>query len=128
IHKDQQGVLFMLLKEEHRLIQETASHLANKYIAPKAEEWNQLKQFPKAALKPFAEAGFMGMLIPEALGGSGCDYLSYALFMEEIAKADAGVSTILSEHNSVSTLPLLKFGNEWQQEQFLNPMTPGKLL
>lgn len=118
----------MLLKEEHLLIQETASHLADKYIAPKAEEWNRLKQFPKEALKPFADAGFMGMLIPESFGGAGCDYLSYVLFMEAIAKADAGISTILGVHNSVSTLPLLKFGNEWQQEQFLRPMAEGKLL
>ncbi|MGE4348823.1 MAG: acyl-CoA dehydrogenase family protein [Candidatus Berkiella sp.] len=118
----------MLLKEEHKLIRETARQLANKHITPFAEEWAKKKQFPRAALEPFAQAGFMGVLVPEHLGGAECDYLSYVLFMEEIAKADGGVSTILGVHNSVGTLPLLKYGSEAQKEQFLKPMAQGKLL
>lgn len=118
----------MLLKEEHKLIQESARQLANKHITPFAEEWTKNKQFPKAALEPFAQAGFMGVLVPEHWGGAECDHLSYVLFMEEIAKADGGISTIIGVHNSVGTLPLLKYGSTEQKEQFLKPMAQGKLL
>lgn len=118
----------MLLKEEHKLIQETARQLANKHIAPYAEEWARKKQFPKTALEPFAQAGFMGVLVPEHLGGAECDHLSYVLFMEEIARADGGVSTIIGVHNSVGTLPILKYGSPEQKEQFLKPMAQGKRL
>lgn len=118
----------MLLKEEHHLIKDVTKQLANKHILPYVEEWHKNKSFTKEALKPIAESGFLGILIPEQWGGAQCDYLSYVLFMEELAKADGGVSTIIGVHNSVATQPILNFGSTQQKEQFLKPMAQGDLL
>lgn len=118
----------MLLKEEHHLIRDTARQLANKYLLPYSNTWNKEKKFPKKALLPFAEAGFMGILIPEEWHGAGCDHLSYVLFMEEVAKVDGGISTIIGVHNSVGLQPILQYGSDTQKEQFLTPMAKGELL
>ncbi len=118
----------MLLKEEDCLIQQAAKKIATKHIQPFADTWAKEKTFPQPAIDALAEAGFMGILIPEAYQGSECNYLAYVLILEEIAKADGATATIVSVHNSVACLPILNFGTEKQKEKFLKPMAAGKLL
>ncbi|MBS0286773.1 MAG: acyl-CoA dehydrogenase family protein [Proteobacteria bacterium] len=118
----------MLLTEEQRLIQENARLLATKEIRPFAKSWAQNKTFPTSAIQALSLAGFMGMLIPPSLGGTQLSYLSYVLVIEEIAKADGALSTIVSVHNSVANLPILLFGTDKQKTKYLVPMAKGEKL
>ena len=70
----------------------------------------------------------MGMLVPPEYGGAGADHVGYALALEEIAAGDGSVSTILSVHNSVGCMPVLRYGSEEQKERFLKPMAAGEML
>jgi alkylation response protein AidB-like acyl-CoA dehydrogenase len=72
--------------------------------------------------------GFMGMLVPGEWGGSGADHVAYALALLEIAAGDGACSTIMSVHNSVGCMPILRFGSTEQKERFLRPMATGELL
>ncbi len=45
----------------------------------------------------------MGILVPEAYGGAGADYLSYALAVEELARVDAGTAVTVSVHSMICT-------------------------
>lgn len=121
-------MLSMLLTEEHLLIKENARALADKFIRPYAAQWAKEGAFPQQALRSLAQAGFMGMLIPAEWGGSQADHLAYVLVIQEIAKADGGLSTILSVQNSIASLPILKFGNQMQKETFLRPLATGEKL
>jgi butyryl-CoA dehydrogenase len=118
----------MLLSQDQILIQETAHTLATKVVRPLSPTWEKEKQFPFEALKELASFGFMGMLLPEKWGGADLDTLSYLLVIMEMAKADGGLSTILSVHNSVASLPILHFGNETQQAEFLPHLAKGEWL
>ncbi len=118
----------MLLTEEQRLIQDAVRALANKAIRPFAQSWAKEKSFPAAALKELSQAGLMGMLVPAQWQGAQISYVAYVLALIEIAKADGALSTIVSVHNSVASLPILNFGNEQQKEQFLKPMAKGEKL
>jgi alkylation response protein AidB-like acyl-CoA dehydrogenase len=70
----------------------------------------------------------MGMLVPLEYGGAGADHVGYALALEEIAAGDGSVSTILSVHNSVGCMPVLRYGSAEQKERFLEPMAAGEML
>lgn len=118
----------MLLSEEQLLIQQTVRTLAEKAIRPFSQKWAKEKIFPKGALEALGQAGFLGMLIPEEWNGTNIDHVTYTLVIAEIAKADGAISTIASVHNSVATLPILKFGTPEQKAQFLRPMAQGKKL
>lgn len=118
----------MLLTEEQRLVQQSAKALADKMIRPFVQDWEKNKTFPSQAIQALAQAGFMGMLIPQTYGGVEIDHVTYTLVITEIAKACGGLSTILSVHNSVATLPILHFGTAAQKTQFLRPMAKGELL
>jgi hypothetical protein len=121
-------MLIMLLTEEQLLIQESARALADKSIRPFALTWDQQKNIPKTALQPLAQAGFMGMLIPSAWDGANIDHIAYTLVISELAKACGALSTLISVHNSVASLPILHFGNDWQKDTFLRPMARGEKL
>src|SRR5262245_54321084 len=112
----------MILTEEQLLIQKNTAILANKLVRPFAEQWAKEKHFPKEALQALGKAALMGMLIPEEWGGAQIDHIAYVLVIAELAKADGGLSTIVSVHNSVASLPILNYGTQQQKESFLIPM------
>jgi alkylation response protein AidB-like acyl-CoA dehydrogenase len=66
--------------------------------------------------------------VPEAWDGAGVDHVAYALALEEIAAGDGSTSTIMSVHNSVACMPILKFGDTAQKERFLRPLARGAQL
>src|SRR6202000_64253 len=97
-------------------------------LSPHAAEWDRKARFPKEALAELAKLGFMGMLVPEEYGGARAVHVGYALALAEIAAGDGATSTILSVHNSVGCVPVLRYGSEEQKRRFLEPMARGEML
>ncbi len=118
----------MLLTETQSMIRDTARAFAEEHLKPNAAKWDAESIFPSDALAELGKLGFMGMLVPEEMGGAGSDHVAYALALEEIAAGDGSTSTIMSVHNSVGCMPVLKFGTEMQKERFLKPMARGEQL
>ncbi|RGD91351.1 acyl-CoA dehydrogenase family protein [Acinetobacter sp. SWAC57] len=114
--------------EEQVLIQDMAKSFAQEQIKPHASEWDRQGTFPAQALQQMGQLGFMGMLVPEEWGGSATGNLAYVLALEEIAAADGATSAIMSVHNSVGCMPILKFGTEEQKQQFLVPLAKGEMI
>ncbi|MBV9828087.1 MAG: acyl-CoA dehydrogenase family protein [Alphaproteobacteria bacterium] len=118
----------MRLTEEQRLLRNTAREVARDLLAPGAAERDRESRFPKEELAELAPLGFLGMLVPEEHGGAGADHVGYALALEEIAAGDGAISTILSVHNSVGCVPVLRYGSDEQKRRFLAPMARGEML
>jgi hypothetical protein len=115
----------MLLTEAQSLIRDTARVFAAEQLAPFAADWDRRREFPRAALAEMGKLGFLGMLVPPEWEGAGTDHVAYALAIEEIAAGCGAVSTIMSVHNSVGCMPILKHGTDAQKERFLRPMAQG---
>ena len=118
----------MLLSEEQRLIRDTMRAFARERLAPHAARWDREHHFPREELAALGELGALGMVVPEAWGGAGTDYVSLALALEEIAAGDGATSTIVSVQNSVVCGPLLAFGTDAQKQQYLRPLASGRQL
>ncbi|NDK35761.1 acyl-CoA dehydrogenase family protein [Rhodovulum sulfidophilum] len=116
----------MMLTEEQDQIREAARAFAQGRLAPGAAARDRDHAFPRAELTELGELGFMGMLVPEANGGSDTGMLAYALALEEIAAADGACSTIVSVHSSVGCMPILRYGTEEQKARFLPKMAAGE--
>ncbi|SDE57973.1 acyl-CoA dehydrogenase family protein [Rhodospira trueperi] len=116
----------MELTEDQTLIRDTARQFARDRLAPNAAAWDRDHAFPAEALADMGSLGFLGMLVPEAWDGAGTDHVAYALALEEIAAGDGATSTIMSVHNSVGCMPILKFGTEAQKDRVLRPMARGE--
>jgi butyryl-CoA dehydrogenase len=116
------------LTEEQRMARDTVREFARNEIAPRAREYDEQEKFPREQLNGLAELGLLGMIIPDEYGGAGFDTVSYALALEEIAKADSSVAVIVSVTNSVCCYPILSFGTEEQKQKYLVPLAKGDKL
>jgi len=118
----------MDLSEEQRLIRDSVREFVQTRVAPFAAEWDRDSHFPREQLAEMAELGLFGMFIPEEWDGSGADYLSFALAIEEVAAGDGSCSTILSVNNSVVCGVLLASGSEFLKQTYLKPLASGAQL
>ena len=118
----------MLVTDEQQQIADAVRAFAQERLKPFAEQWDKEHRFPREAIAEMAELGLFGMLVPEQWGGSDTGYVAYAMALEEIAAGDGACSTIMSVHNSVGCVPILRFGSEQQKAQFLTPLASGQML
>ncbi|AIR90402.1 acyl-CoA dehydrogenase [Pseudomonas cremoricolorata] len=118
----------MLVSDEQQQIADAVRSFAQERLRPFAEQWDKAHRFPREAIDEMAELGLFGMLIPEQWGGSDTGYVAYAMALEEIAAGDGACSTIMSVHNSVGCVPILRFGSDAQKAQFLTPLATGAML
>ena len=116
------------LNEEQEMVRNSVREYAQNEIAPVAREYDEAEKFPRRQIAGLAELGLLGMIIPEEYGGAGFDSVSYALALEEIAKADSSVAVIVSVTNSVCCYPILSFGTEEQKRKYLVPLAKGEKL
>ena len=118
----------MRLTDEQRQIRDTLREFAARELAPHAATWDREHRFPRAALRGLGALGALGIVVPEALGGAGLDYVSLAVAMEEIAAGDGATSTIVGVQNSVVCGPVAAFGSERQKAQWLPSLARGERL
>ncbi|MBP7081408.1 MAG: acyl-CoA dehydrogenase family protein [Rhodocyclaceae bacterium] len=118
----------MILTAEQEQIRDTLRTFAREQLAPNAAEWDKHATFPREALRQLGELGVCGMVVPDEWGGSGLDYVSLALAMEEIAVGDGATSTIIGVQNSVVCGPINNFGTEAQKKKFLRLVASGEWL
>lgn len=116
----------MFLTEEQEQIRDMAREFARDVLAPGAAARDRDHAFPRDELTQMGELGFLGMLVPEAHGGSQTGMVAYALALEEIAAADGACSTIMSVHSSVGCVPILKYGTDDQKSRFLPKLASGE--
>ena len=116
----------MILSELQQQIRDLARDFAQERLAPGAAKRDRESLFPREELKEMGELGLLGMLVPEAYGGSDTGVIAYAAALEEIAAGDGPCSTIMSVHSSVGCVPILKFGNDDQRQRFLPKLASGE--
>ncbi|MBO0143716.1 acyl-CoA dehydrogenase family protein [Agrobacterium sp. Ap1] len=116
----------MILSETQQQIREMARSFARERLASGAAKRDREHLFPSEELQEMGALGLLGMLVPEAYGGSDTGVLAYAAAVEEIAAGDGPCSTIMSVHSSVGCVPILKFGTEEQKERLLPRLASGE--
>jgi butyryl-CoA dehydrogenase len=118
----------MLLTDEQRQIRDTLRAFARDELAPHAAAWDREHAFPRDALRALGELGALGIVVPEAWGGAGLDYVSLAVALEEIAAGDGATSTIVSVQNSVVCGPINAFATDVQKARYLPALARGQQL
>ena len=116
------------LDTNNDLVAESARDFANQFIKPNVMKWDESQFFPKELFKKAGEFGFMGILVPERLGGSGLGYQEYVTIIEEISKVDPSIGLSVAAHNSLCTDHILSFGNENQINKWIPKLASGQHL
>jgi butyryl-CoA dehydrogenase len=116
------------LTDEQELIRGTVREFAEAEVAPIAAEIDREHRFPEEVLPKLAGLSLMGVPYPEEVGGAGADYVSYVIVLEELARACAVTSLIVTVHSSLGTWPIFKFGTQAQKDRYLDDLASGRRL
>ena len=119
--------MFFRLNEEQQAIRDLVRTFAQREIAPQAERWDEESYFPREIVRPLAELGLAGLLIPEEYGGMQLSRLIGAIIYEELGQADMSTAVWLSVHNMVAGL-VARYGDDEQRARWLPRMASGETL
>jgi butyryl-CoA dehydrogenase len=114
------------LSLEQKMIRDTARELATREILPQAAEIDRTHTFPRKIFSRLGELGLLGIMVPEKWGGAGMDALSYAIALEEIARACASTAVAMSVQSSLVAAPILKEGTDAQRARWLPDLAAGR--
>jgi alkylation response protein AidB-like acyl-CoA dehydrogenase len=81
--------------------------------------------FPDELISELANLGYLGASIPEEYGGMGIDSFALACMIEEFARANAGLATLVAAHLSLGCKTLDLFGTEEQKQKYLTQAAKG---
>jgi glutaryl-CoA dehydrogenase (non-decarboxylating) len=121
-------VIDFTLTDENRLVQQSARAFVEAEILPHIREWDSRGEVHREVFAKMGELGFLGAPIPEAYGGSGMDYISFAILCEELERADTAFRVVQSVHVGLNSLALLQWGSEEQRQRYLVPQARGQKL
>jgi alkylation response protein AidB-like acyl-CoA dehydrogenase len=116
------------LTEEQQMIRKMVRDFAEKEIMPIAQETDEKGEFPWQTIRKMGPLGLLGLPIPEEYGGAGADNVSFAIAMEEIARACGSTAMTLDAHTSLVCEPIYFFGTEEQKRKYLVPLARGEKL
>src|SRR6478736_6336591 len=118
----------MPIAEVTEQVKQISKDFAAQYIRPHVMEWDESQYFPAHIFHEMGKLGLMGVLVPEAYGGSGLSYIEYKVVIEEIAKVCGSIGLSLAAHNSLCTGHILAFGNETQKKKYLPKLATAEFI
>ncbi|MEU2002216.1 acyl-CoA dehydrogenase family protein [Rhodococcus sp. NPDC019627] len=116
------------LPDEYQQLAKTVADFAKNVVAPVAAEHDANHTFPYEVVSGMADMGLFGLPFPEEYGGMGGDYFALCLALEELGKVDQSVAITLEAGVSLGAMPIYRFGNEAQKQEWLPQLTSGKSL
>jgi butyryl-CoA dehydrogenase len=112
---------------EQKLFRRTLRGFLDDEIRPKlGDSFYDSEEFPWDLVQPMAEQGLFGVPVPPEYGGAGLGEIGYGILLEELAKIDTGLSTIVGAHTGICLAPIYLFGTEEQKERYLPPLCRGE--
>jgi alkylation response protein AidB-like acyl-CoA dehydrogenase len=116
------------LSDDQKMIRETVRKFAQTKIRPAAHDLEENEAFSVELTRQMGELGVFGVIVPEAYGGQGMDYLSYVIAVEELARVDGSQAATVAAGVSLGIAPLLYFGTEEQKRKHLPKLCSGEAL
>ncbi|MBV9090775.1 MAG: acyl-CoA dehydrogenase family protein [Mycobacteriaceae bacterium] len=116
------------LPEDYRQLAETVRDFARSVVAPVSAKHDAEHSFPYEVVAGMADMGLFGLPFPEEYGGMGGDYFALCLALEELGKVDQSVAITLEAGVSLGAMPVYRFGNDAQKQQWLPQLTSGRAL
>jgi short-chain 2-methylacyl-CoA dehydrogenase len=116
------------LSEEQEAFRKVVRDFAEREIAPHAEEWDRDHTFPTETVLAMGELGLFGLIFPEEYGGSGADFTTLCIAIEELARVDQSMSITLEAGVGLGANPIFQFGTEEQKQRWLPDLVAGRAL
>lgn len=115
------------LSDEQKMTRQMARDFADNEIAPYAAQWDREDRCPLETVAKMQELGLMTIGVPEEFGGPGLDNVSMCGVMEELARGDAGLATVVMASALLGSDPVLIGANAEQKKWWYGRMLEGAI-
>ena len=116
----------LALTEQQQMFRDSVATFARKELAEGALERAHSGEFPHEIARKMADAGLLGILLPEEDGGAGGTLMDAVLAIEEIAKYCPRSADVIQEGNFGAIRTLAAFANPDQKKRYLTPLLRGE--
>ncbi len=116
------------LSDAQKDIRDTVRKFAEAKIKPLAHDLDEKEEFSADLTRQMGALGVFGLIVPEEYGGSGLDYTSYCIAVEELARVDGSQAATIAAGVSLGVAPILYFGTEAQKKEWLPKLASGEQL
>ena len=120
------GAMDFTFTQEQEAFRATVRDFAEKVIAPRAEEMDATGEFPVDIIHKMGDLGLFGLPFPEEYGGSGADFTTLCIAIEELARIDSSMAITLEAGVGLGAMPIWLFGTEEQKRTLLPPLARGE--
>ena len=115
------------ISEDHRLIREGVASVVRAFSDDYWYDRDEDGVFPHAFHRAMADAGWLGITMPQEYGGAGLGVAEAAIMMHEVASHGGGMAAASSVHiNLVGPHPIVVVGTPDQKKRWLPPLIAGK--
>ncbi len=119
-----------LFEPEHEALRRSVQSWLKNEVVPHRQEWDEAGIVPRSIFAEAGRHGFLGMAIPEELGGGGQPDFRYNLVIGEEAHAvgASGVGLGLTLHNDICLPYFLRYCSDEQRQRWLPGIASGALI
>jgi alkylation response protein AidB-like acyl-CoA dehydrogenase len=116
------------LSDEHQQVVDVIRDFGEREIAPHAAAWDREERFPMETVKKLGRLGFLGVSLPEDVGGGGADTLTNALVVEGVTRYDAGFGLTVASHGGLAAGHINLFAGDHLRKRYLPKLATGEWL
>jgi alkylation response protein AidB-like acyl-CoA dehydrogenase len=116
------------LSDEHRQVADTIREFCEVEVKPFASAWDRDERFPMETVKKLGRLGFLGVALPEDVGGGGADTLTNALVVEGVARYDASLGLTVASHGGLASGHINLFAGDHLRKRYLPKLATGEWL
>ncbi|HEY4375674.1 MAG TPA: acyl-CoA dehydrogenase family protein [Acidimicrobiales bacterium] len=116
------------LTDEQEQFRKVVRDFAETAIAPHAEAWDRDHTFPTDVVRAMGDLGLFGLPFPEEYGGSGSDFTTLCVALEELGRVDQSMAITLEAGVGLGANPIFQFGTEEQKQRWLPDLCAGRTL
>ena len=116
------------LSPEHEAFRKTVRDFAEREVAPYVARWDREHHLPIHVVRAMGELGLFGLVVPEEYGGSGGDFTSLCVAIEELGRVDQSIGITLEAGVGLGINPILTYGTDEQKHRWLPDLVAGRSL
>ncbi|MDM8525359.1 acyl-CoA dehydrogenase family protein [Desulfococcaceae bacterium HSG8] len=117
------------LSKELEMIRKAVREFATKKIAPFADEWDNNHYFPyEEAIKPMAEQGFFGTVIPEEYDGDDVGWIASMIVTEEIARASSSLRVQINMQTLGCAYTIYRYGSDELKKKYISKLVNAEYI
>jgi len=115
--------------EEHESFRRAVRQFLEAEVAPQARDWEEARRVPREVFRRMGDLGFLGILFPAELGGTGASIFHALAFLEELPRSlMGGFVAAVSVQQFIATGAIHLHGTPEQKRRWLAPSIAGTMV